>query len=271
MHVLSNRITVDCLLMAGQSNEVGHDSIGSPTSTYTSVQKNTLIWYKPNTIDSTNNGVLQEFLYGKNNQWETAALNYNGPELVTGYNYYQATGRRLLIIKYGYDGSGLVDDGTVWANGLWQWDANSTNASGLLHYSNFINNFIIPCILKCKANGIDLNIKGLSWCQGETDALDAERSAAYETTLIAMINRLVTDLTPYNVLNSGFKPIISRINAPTRTYRAAVRTAQANVATSFNCPLIDTDGYPLLADNVHYTRAGQETHGADVCTALLTL
>ncbi len=73
--------------------------------------------------------------------------------------------------------------------------------------------------------------------QGEADALTLARATAYETTLIAMIDKLVTDLTPYNVLSPNFKPIISRIHqsfTPARTYQNNIRTALVNVANHYS-------------------------------------
>ncbi len=69
-------------------------------------------------------------------------------------------------------------------------------------------------------------------------------------------------------------PIISRIRAdytPPRAWANDVRTAQANIISAFGGYLIDTDSYARAADDLHYTKAAQETHGIDIATKFLLI
>lgn len=268
------RRTVDCILMCGQSNINASTNIGTPSSVYSGNQNNTNIFFKNDDYSSANNGGWQNYFFTKNNNHAASLINYAGPDLSIGKEYYTQTGRDLWIIKYAWNGSALVDFGSPYVSGFWQWDANPANCNGLPHYDIMINNFVIPAIFKARANGIDLNVKAFSWCQGESEALDSGGTSSYltyESVLISMIDKMILDLTPYGVLSANFKPIISRINVPLRPFRTQVRAAQVNVANHYSAPWINTDSYPLLADNVHYTMSGQEQHGIDIATQLALL
>lgn len=271
---IPTRRSVDAIILWGQSNAEGYNPTGSNTATYLGTQPNTKIFYKKNDASSTNNGTWQQFCQGVNNNWVDTSLPYCGPDISLGYSYYQQTGRELWIIKYAYNGAALVDDGALYTYGLFQWDANPANCNGLPHYSNMINNFVIPAIIKARANGVDLNIKAIHSMQGEASTNYAARAAAYESTYISMVNRVMLDLASYNVLSPTFKPIVSRIHngfSPARPYQNEIRTALTNVATYYGSPWIDTDAYAREADNVHFTKLAQETHGIAIATALAAM
>jgi len=255
--------------MFGQSNITGADD-AAPDSSYLGVQPHTKILYKNGgTFSSDINCLWQSYIFGVNN-YISGSASWVGADVSLGKTYYDLTGRDLWIIKYGYGGSNLVDVGVSSPNGIWQWDANLANCNGLPHYTNVRDGFLFPAISRAKANGIDLNIKGLDWMQGESEALGGTGYLTYETTLISLIDKFVSDLTPLGVLSSTFKPIISRINGPGRIYRTEIRTALVNVANHYSAPWIDNDSYGLY-DSVHYNTAGQVQRGIDIATILASL
>jgi hypothetical protein len=268
---------IDCIVINGQSNEESSSNVGSPKAEYLN-QPKVIMFHKVNDPGSTDNGRLETLLYGRNQAWRTLALGYNGPELAFGYKYVQETGRRVLIIKYAYSGSAMVDDGSVFANGLWQWDANPANCNGLPHYSNMMNNFVIPGILKAQAAGFNVNLKAMLPGVCESDAVSAVRSAAFQTTLISFIDKFIEDVEPYGVLSPNFTPIIKRLHnnfSPARAYQDVIRTAQENVAAHYNTTYIDTDSYPLLPDLIHWTRdgegSGEQMYGEAICDKFLAI
>lgn len=279
MIIIPSRKNIDCIVMCGQSNEGDTISTtGEPESIYLE-QPNTYIFHKPNDAGSTNNGQIQTLHYGKNQVWRTATIDGNGPELSFGYEHYQQTGNPVLIIKYAYGGSPLVDIGSSVANGLWQWDANPANVNGLPHYSNMVNNFVIPALTKAKANGFNVSLKAFHWCQGETDAVLEARALLYEEKLIELIDKFVVDVTPYGVLSPNFIPIITRIHnslsLEDRPYTGLIRTAQENVAAHYGVTVIDGDAWPLESDDTHWTRAGvnsgQQLHGEAILERFLSI
>jgi len=193
-----NIIDLDAIICLGQSNEEGGDSATNPIAPYINSQHVTNIYYKPD-LTSTDNGAFQKYNYGVNNNCRSNK--YPGPDVSVGVQYNALTGKQLLIIKFAYGGSALVDDGsTVTANGIWQIDANATRANNLLHYDIALNNFIIPCLNRALQNGFRLNILATCWTQGETDANLLARATAYESELIRLFDALETALTPYKFL-----------------------------------------------------------------------
>jgi hypothetical protein len=270
---LAKKITptkMKTIIMLGQSNQAGGGTNGVHSAIYQGYHKS-YIFYKPDAT-STNNGVIKNFCFGTNNSHIASWLNLVIPATSLSYQYFINKGEPLLIIKYGYAGSCLVDDGTVSSAGLWQVDASSTNANGLLHYSIAMNNFIIPCINLAKQNNIELDILALHWMQGEGDAQSINRTSQYEVKAKELFDAIKTTLLPYNVLNANYKPIITRIHnsfSPSLIRQAEIRTAHANLATHYNSFMIDSDAFGLQADNVHFNNLGQEAHGLAINNILI--
>lgn len=257
------RKTLKTVIMAGQSNMEGGSNLAAPSATYQGYQR-AWIYFKTDS-SRTDNGIITQYNQAVNSSYRGQNA-YVGPDVSVGYAYEAATGERILMIKYALGGSNLVDDGTsIQANGIWQIDADPTRASGILHYKILMNNFVIPCIKRCKAAGVDLDVVSFFWCQGEADANSPYRSSHYEAELIRLIDAVEDSLTAYNVKSSYFKPVITRIHnrfSPARPYANDVRTAQVNVANYYNSYWINSDAYPLIADSTHWTATGQQTHGS---------
>ena len=121
------------------------------------------------------------------------------------------------------------------------------------------------------ARGIKLDLQGVLWMQGETDAETEEAAKAYLANLRAFFVA-VDDLWKETAQKHGFpktacKRVVGRINAPGFKFRDAVRKAQADYCADAanRALLIDTDKYPL--DWVHYTAAGQIQFGLDIFAA----
>ena len=187
-----------------------------------------------------------------------------GSELSVCYNYNLLTGDSLLIIKYGYSGSGLVDNGVgICSYGLWQIDANATRANNLLHYKISLDYFILPCLALLRARNINPVVIGMGWTQGEYDRGDSIRTINYEYQLNRLVTAYRDTLTYFGVCSPTFKPLIGRTQYSGTTLSSKVRTAQVNVANTWSAPWIDTDGYSVLVDNIHYTVASQIQYGID--------
>lgn len=262
---------LDAVLCFGQSNEEGSSNNGTASAIYLGTQKNTYIFYKPNDITTTNNGRIQAYKFGLNNNYRPTSS--YGPDISLGYAYNQSTGKPLLIIKYALGGSGLFVDGVFRAAGNWQVGADPILSNNLVHHDIALNSFVIPCINICKARNIKLNIKAGFWMQGEADANSFTASLVYESLLIQFWDSIISTLTPYGVLSPNFKPVISRIHdkfSPPRPYQNEIRTALVNVANHYNSYWINTDSYNVESDFTHFTIASQEQHGIDRNTILQT-
>jgi hypothetical protein len=124
---------------------------------------------------------------------------------------------------------------------------------------------------QAKDKGHALDLKGILWMQGETDAETEAAAKAYLENLrafFAAVDGLWQGIREkHGFPKTAYKRVIGRINAPGFKFRDAVRKAQeAYCADAANrSVLIDTDKYPL--DWVHYTPAGQIQFGLDIFSA----
>jgi len=252
---------VKVFLDFGQSNCEG----GASTCTvapYTGQQPGWI--YKTNSITEYGAGSFATYKYGINNDYNSGSLNNTGSEVALCYNYNLQTGDSILIIKYGYSGSGLVDNGIgTCTYGLWQIDANATRANNLLHYKISLDKFIFPCIALLKSKGITPEFIGMGWTQGEYDVGDSLRTVNYEYQLNRLVQAYKDTLTYYGVCSPTFKPLIGRTPYSGTTLSTKLRTAQQNVAATWGTTYIDMDSYEMLVDGIHFSFNGQIQYGID--------
>ena len=128
----------------------------------------------------------------------------------------------------------------------------------------------ISVVQAAASAGVGLDLRAWLYMQGEQDTLNTVYSATYQTNLAALYARMVTQT---GVM--GLRAVIGRIRdvnpVSVPTAAAEVRAAQAAfVAATPGAVLIDTDGYPLLADQVHYNAAGVRSLGASMYAAAFT-
>jgi hypothetical protein len=253
--------------MFGQSNCEGNNS-GAQPAPYNATVSNCLIFYKNNDSSATYNGTIPSLFYGTNNNYRTGSLTSSGSECALGYDYCNATGRQLLIVKLGYGGSLLVDDGsTVQANGIWQKNANSTRASGLVWYNISLYNFVLPALRLAQTAGYTPIVRAFLWTQGESDSTILACANAYESTWLTTFDAYREDIGQFYPSARRIVPIVTRIhnnfNAGTRPYLSTVRTALENCANLRGGFWLNSDAYALEADNIHWSKNGQITHGLD--------
>jgi hypothetical protein len=171
---------------------------------------------------------------------QVGAGNNFGPEISFGRTI--ADGRpydRFCLIKFAQGATNLHSN----------WDP----ASGSV-YTEFNRTVTYGLEALTKA-GHTYEIVGMLWTQGENDVQDGRTTAQYEADL----NEFIADIrTRYG---SGVKFFISRLS-DNQTWRPAseineIRTAQDNVAAADPLSyLIDTDGFEMRNDNLHFEETG---------------
>ncbi len=99
---------------------------------------------------------------------------------------------------------------------------------------------------------------GFFWVQGEEDASNAASAAAYQANLESFIS------TVRDNFGIEFPFVIAelRTTADPWPHHEAVRDAQHAVANGNDVLLLETDGFELSDDNVHYSIAGRHDLGA---------
>lgn len=251
------------VICAGQSNEAGGSTTGTNASQYLGSQRSYIFF----------NNNIQSYNFGVNNG--ESSLTSHCPQTSLGYRFTELTKMPLLMIKWAYAGSCLVDDGTSYVNGLWQIDGNSANYNSLFHYNKLVNNYLLPCIQYCESKNIELEILGFSWCQGEGDSVTQYRAENYKTHFTNLYNAIKNICVTNGVASPNFCPIITRIhnnfNAGTRPYLDLMRTNLSELATELDGYWINSDSYSLASDNIHWNASGQTQHGIDRAEILATL
>lgn len=98
------------------------------------------------------------------------------------------------------------------------------------------------------------------WMQGEEDATDATKAAAYQTNL----HDLATEIRSEWMEDADGKIVVGRISdSPTLTYSADVRIAQwAEDQADAHMASFKTIGFAMQTDTVHYAAAGHVDLGA---------
>lgn len=168
---------------------------------------------------------------------------------------------RRMLYKQGQGGTSLAVD----------WKPVIPYAGGAgSRYAQFTQ-WLTLAVAQADAAGVKLDLKGILWMQGETDAEKEEPANAYLPNLrefFTAVDTLWQGLVEKHGLpKTPYKRVIGRIHAPGYKFRDAVRKAQETYCadTSQRAVLIDTDAYPL--DWVHYTATGQIQFGLDVLKA----
>ena len=168
---------------------------------------------------------------------------------------------RRMLYKQGQGGTSLAVD----------WKPVVPYAGGAgARYAQFVQ-WLALAVAQADAAGVKLDLKGILWMQGETDAEKEESANTYLANLrefFAAVDTMWRGLSEKHGLpKEPYKRIVGRINAPGFKFRDAVRKAQETYCAdpSQRAVLIDTDAYPL--DWVHYTAAGQIQFGHDILKA----
>ena len=159
----------------------------------------------------------------------------------------------IVLVKYAIGGTDIAED---WAPG----------EPGGPQYEGFMDT--VEGALASLEGDYIAEIGGMIWMQGESDANDATKAAAYEQNLTDLIATFRDELdTP----NMPF--VIGQISdSSTWTYGDTVQAAQDAVAGADpNTSMITTTDLPLLSDGIHYNADGTMTLGTRFADALLDL
>lgn len=218
---------VKVFLLAGQSNMQGIEINAELEAPLDQSQEDVKIWSGANWTS------LQP---GFGNRGENF-----GPEVSFGRAMAEGLpDENIYLIKYARGGSGLV------ANDDW-------NPSGGSDYLAFISR-VKSALGQLAADGIEFEIGGMLWMQGEHDTLESATAAGYETSLRQFIETLRDDFeTP------GMPFVIGRITTEfgTTANNTLVREAQVRVAEETEGVFwVDTDELSLGTPG-HYGTEGQ--------------
>ena len=217
---------VKVILLGGQSNMDGRGDSDDLPEGLKSPQKDVLFYYRGNaSLTTLRPGSGRDF----------------GPELQFG---------RTIADKFASDNFALIKHAVGGTDLHTDWDP-----SGGETYGEF-RDTVKDGLAALTDAGHTYEIVGMLWTQGERDGKDGRTTAQYEADLNAFIGdvraRYGEDLPFFlSRLSSG------QTDVPANGL-AQIRAAQNNVAANdSNAYLIDTDGFGLKGDDLHFDAAGQ--------------
>lgn len=189
-----------------------------------------------------------------------------GPEITMGRRLAESLGdgvaSRVALIKYGVGGTSLAVD--------WRAGGTATTSGDGPRYVTFQQTVAAGLsALAAAYPGAAIEIEGMLWVQGERDAVIGTENA-YETNLAAFI----ADVRATYGADLPFA--ISRLSINQTALDAArlavIRTAQTQVAAADpSKALLDTDGFGVQPDNLHFDTPGQQELGDGAAKHLLQL
>jgi len=237
---------VSVYLLAGQSNLVGAalvENLSDPSFAQPFAEAQ--IWSRPN----KNYVDLQPSFDGRSDRV--------GTSLSFGRKVVENTGEEAYLVEYGLGGTSLAED----------WNANSGE-----QFEQF-RDVTVEALDNLVEQGLDYEVKGLVWYQGESDVFDDSFANSYQDNLLGFID----GIRDFYGENLDVAVGLIRSDIPTsltgniQTIREAQRAVSIGDANVF---AVDTDllggSEAVRADNpIHLNADAQVTLGnrfADVFT-----
>lgn len=238
--------TVDMYLVAGQSNADGRAEKKNLPVKLQAPQKGIKIFA---------NGKWQDLQPGLNHG---SNCNWFGPEVTFGLTLKRAyPKRKIVLVKYAVGSTCLGE----------QWcapDSSGKNAGPkYVLFMKAIKDAIASLPPKTK-----VNIRGMIWMQGETDAWfkNPARAKAYKKNLTAFVRSVRK-----NIKQPELPFVIGRITKNWR-HSAIVRPAQEKVNKKVPyTAMVNTDDLPLKSDGAHYNAVGQQKLGKRMGSSIVKL
>ena len=236
------------LLIGGQSNADGRAAVSGLPSQLQSPQSDVDFYYKT----EGNTPVLTTLRPGLT---ETSQF---GPEIMLGRRFADIhaaeAGTRVALIKYANGGTNLHVE---WKAG---GDASTTgDGPEYLTFQQTVNAGLAALAVAHPSAAIEL--EAMVWMQGESDTNSLAYANAYQANLMSFI----ADVRA--TFGSGLPFVIGRLSGGQTANEAAgmaiVQAAQDAVAASDRLTgIVNTDGFALKGDNLHFDADGQQSLGS---------
>lgn len=240
---------VDVIFLAGQSNMEGHTHISelqkklTPTQfQYYSSEMTTRIKFYCDNGRNKSNGFTKVYLGQGFN-----ASRY-GPEIGIAETLEKANLKReVILIKFCLGGTNIYSD--------WKSFSSSTSNSGSKLFNEFLD-FGDTAIAELEDMGLEVNLRGLCWMQGESDATQdrmTEKYEEYEKNLFDDIYQYFEDKVEdeFHIFDAYISDCSTWKN-----YAAINQAKENNAAKNPNHHIIDT-----LSEGLEYD--SEPTSGVD--------
>ncbi|MBN2443356.1 MAG: hypothetical protein JXJ04_18490 [Spirochaetales bacterium] len=236
---------IKAFILAGQSNMVGTGNIMDLPADLKGPQPNVMIY----------NGGTGEYRWITLEPGVGAYTGSFGPEVSFGHDISLAfPGETIALIKVAWSGTSLAYD--------WRPPCAGDTLGRL--YTEFLNH--VNNALATYPGNADLEITGMCWMQGESDATNIYPASEYEVNLTCFINDVRSEF------NLPVMPFVIAMIERTPVWQEyeVVRTAQMNVAQTLpGIGIFDCDGFP--SDGSHYYPAGLIQMGQAFAASMVEL
>ena len=236
------------VLISGQSNADGRAAVSGLPIQLQSPQSDVDFFYKT----EGNPPVLTTLRPGLT---ETSQF---GPEILLGRRFADLhaaeAGTRVAIIKYANGGTNLQVE--------WKGGGDATTTGDGPEYLAFQQTVVAGLAALAAAHpSAAIELESMVWMQGESDT----NSLAYANAYQANLTDFIADVRA--TFGSGLPFVIGRLSSGQTANGAAgmaiVRTAQNAVAASDPLTgIVNTDGFALKGDNLHFDADGQQALGS---------
>lgn len=209
------------ILDLGQSNASGTAEVNRllALSSYVVNPAGVKIWSRSSYLDYKDTGTWVNLSLGVNNQPGFSVYLYqHGAEAILGPEVRTILGKTVYYIKFGVTS---YMDPTV---GFSDWSPSSSNDL----FSTVLANFVHTALSALKDQGLTPKIVGMTWQQGESDATDGAKTAAYGANFATFMTAIRAS-TPYLANVPLFiRKIYYAISANEATINAAFDTYAAS-------------------------------------------
>lgn len=268
--------TVDVYILSGQSNMQGIGKLKNLSENYKKERKNSYYW----------NGEKFEKLIPEKTKTSARKTDF-GPEMGFSFLMEQLNPeRKIYIIKYYASGQPLHYgwNGNKWLGGnaapnRWNfYPGEKQNDPNMGNHYKKLKSMSTKALKYLDKEGINYQVKGLVWMQGEQDTKNPLSAQNYAKCLKQYKKILEADLKTSN-LPFVFGQVCPHEPAKERfTNRTELRQSQANAHYKSGHAdaipgvwVIPTEGMPLLPDTVHYNAQGQILLGQEMAIAMIKM
>jgi len=238
-------------LLGGQSNMRGHGNPAEVTDPTYQVRQGDVMHYHWQHNDAADDYGWEQLLWG-GGRTETTQEGGFGPELSFGRAMAdEYPDERIALIKHSPGGTNLHT----------QWDPVGGSV-----YAAFVST-AHDALDALTAQGLDFEIAGMLWMQGEADTKDAANAAAYEDNLNDLIAAVRTEFSTPEM------PFILGLTYGNGDYTDTVRAGQlAAAAADVDVLVVNMDDRELVTyDTIHMNTASQLLFGQRLAAAYQTI
>ena len=264
--------TRDLILVAGQSNAVGHDASAAELPA-DPADKDILFWWRcgdppPDDHDSISKGWTTLQSQPKGNALEKNAGvphqhgNFShaeggfGPEIGFARTLYALEKKPLGIIKVAFNGTGMTTD----------WDHKNPGVGGACYRA--LVEETKKAIAKAAEKGVTLRIRALVWVQGEGDAR-VKIAQEYEKNLGEMLKALRRELKAPEMI--ALVGVNTNFSNGKNSFVPVIVEQQKSLAVHLpRCAYVDTSGV-TYANAAHFDTKSTIEIGKRFAEALMKL